>query len=177
MNWDLLAPRTCRPLYRVQARDWLLGKLHAESDRKRSVGQLGVWRVFGAANIFLALALFWQEALPLAAAASKSGSLEIHQILRTYEHANRTAQFDSVWFGVHHHDFVEPTVRRTGERVSDCLPPDAPGGQLGIGARVPITILHYRHHMPSCHPHLHGKEGPVWALSAELLSTGTAAAN
>ncbi len=158
----------------TEQRGWLLGRLHAETGRTRTVGQLGVWRVLWNKHV-LALSVV------LAGSTAISSGLQIWQpqIIKSYGLTNmQTGLLNSIPFALASVIMILWGKRsdQTGERVwHTALPLMLTAVSLASALLFHslfsiITIL--------CLAviGIYAGKGPVWALSTELLSAGTAAA-
>jgi len=157
-----------------EQRGWLLGRLDAQTTRKRSVGAISVWRVLWNKHV-LALSVV------LAGSTAVSSGLQIWQpqIIKSYGLTNmQTGLLNSVPFALASVLMIWWGRRsdRTGERVwHTALPLMLTAVSLAsalifqsLGAIVIILCLAVIG--------IYAGKGPVWAVSTELLSAGTAAA-
>src|ERR1700730_4234022 len=155
-------------------RDWLLGRLHAESSRSRPVGQLSVWQVLCNKHVLVL-------SIVLAGSTAVSSWLQIWQpqIIKSYGLTNmQTGLLNSIPFALASVAMVLWGRRsdQTGERVWHSALP------LVITALSLASALMFNS-LPAiiiilclAVTGIYAGKGPVWALSAEWLSAGTAAA-
>jgi ACS family tartrate transporter-like MFS transporter len=155
-------------------REWLLGRLHAESGRTRPVGEISVWRVL-CNKYVLALSVV------LAGSTAVSSGLQIWQpqIIKSYGLTNmQTGLLNSIPFAVAS-IFMILWARRsdqTGERVwHTCLPLMLTAVSLA-SALVFHSLFSIIAILCMAVIGIYAGKGPVWALSTEWLSAGAAAA-
>ena len=166
-------PSEARWLTREQ-RDWLNGRLDQESFRPKRVGQITLWRVL--CNKYVLVL-----SVVLAGSTAVSSGLQIWQpqIIKSYGLTNmQTGLLNSIPFALASVIMVLWGKRsdRTGERVWHTALP------LLVTALSLVSALVFNS-LPAIIVILclavigiYAGKGPVWALSADWLSAGTAAA-
>jgi len=158
----------------AEQRRWLLGKLEGEKGGARSVGQRGVWRVLFNKHV-LALSVV------LAGSTAISSGLQIWQpqIIKSYGLTNmQTGLLNSIPFALASIIMVWWGKRsdQTGERVwHTALPLLLTAGSLA-SALVFHSLFAIIIILCLAVIGIYAGKGPVWAVSTELLSAGTAAA-
>ncbi len=153
---------------------WLNGRLQSESGRSKRVGQISVWRVLWNKHVLIL-------SVTLAGSTAVSSGLQIWQpqIIKSYGLTNmQTGLLNSIPFGLASVIMVLWGKRsdQTGERVWHTAFP------LMVTAVSLASALLFNS-LPAIIMILclavigiYAGKGPVWALSAEWLSAGTAAA-
>ncbi|MGH9678581.1 MAG: MFS transporter, partial [Candidatus Acidiferrales bacterium] len=157
-----------------EQRDWLNGRLHAETLRAKRVGKIGLWRVL--CNKYVLVL-----SITLAGSTAVSSGLQIWQpqIIKSYGLTNmQTGLLNSIPFALASILMVWWGKRsdRTGERVwHTALPLFVTAISLAsaflfhsLFAIIVILCLAVIG--------IYAGKGPVWALSTDWLSAGTAAA-
>ena len=155
-------------------RSWLLGKLQGESGGTRSVGQLGVWRVL-CNKYVLALSVV------LAGSTAISSGLQIWQpqIIKSYGLTNmQTGLLNSIPFALASVIMIWWGKRsdQTGERVWHTALPLMLTAVSLASALVFHSLFSIIVILCLAVIGIYAGKGPVWAVSTELLSAGTAAA-
>src|SRR3984893_407163 len=155
-------------------RGWLLGKLQGESGGTRSVGQLGVWRVL-CNKYVLALSVV------LAGSTAISSGLQIWQpqIIKSYGLTNmQTGLLNSIPFALASVIMIWWGKRsdQTGERVWHTALPLMLTAVSLASALVFHSLFSIIIILCLAVIGIYAGKGPVWAVSTELLSAGTAAA-
>ena len=155
-------------------RSWLLGKLEGEKGGARSVGQRSVWRVIFNKHV-LALSVV------LAGSTAISSGLQIWQpqIIKSYGLTNmQTGLLNSIPFALASIIMVWWGRRsdQTGERVWHTALPllltaASLASALVFNSLFAIIVI-----LCLAVIGIYAGKGPVWAVSTELLSAGTAAA-
>ena len=155
-------------------RDWLLGRLHSETGRTRTVGQRGVWRVLWNKHV-LALSIV------LAGSTAISSGLQIWQpqIIKSYGLTNmQTGLLNSIPFALASVIMIWWGKRsdQTGERIwHTALPLMITAASLA-SALVFHSLFAIIAILCLAVIGIYAGKGPVWAVSTELLSAGIAAA-
>ncbi len=155
-------------------RDWLLGRLHSETGRKRTVGQLGVWRVLWNKHVLVL-------SVVLAGSTAISSGLQIWQpqIIKSYGLTNmQTGLLNSIPFALASVIMIWWGKRsdQTGERVWHTALPLMLTAVSLASALVFHSLFSIIIILCLAVIGIYAGKGPVWALSTELLSAGTAAA-
>ncbi|MGA7793739.1 MAG: MFS transporter [Candidatus Acidiferrales bacterium] len=153
---------------------WLNGRLQSESGRSKRVGQISVWRVLWNKHVLIL-------SVTLAGSTAVSSGLQIWQpqIIKSYGLTNmQTGLLNSIPFGLASVIMVLWGKRsdQTGERVwHTALPLVVTAVSLAsalVFNSLPAIIVILCLAVIG----IYAGKGPVWALSAEWLSAGTAAA-
>jgi MFS family permease len=155
-------------------REWLLGRLQSESSRARPVGQISVWRVLCNKHV-LALSVV------LAGSTAVSSGLQIWQpqIIKSYGLTNmQTGLLNSIPFALASILMILWGRRsdRTGERVWHTSLPLMVTAISLASALVFHSLFSIIAILCLAVIGIYAGKGPVWALSTEWLSVGTAAA-
>jgi ACS family tartrate transporter-like MFS transporter len=155
-------------------RNWLLSKLEGEKGGARSVGQRGVWRVIFNKHV-LALGVV------LAGSTAISSGLQIWQpqIIKSYGLTNmQTGLLNSIPFALASIIMVWWGKRsdQTGERVWHTALPLLLTAASLASALVFHSLFAIIVILCLAVIGIYAGKGPVWAVSTELLSAGTAAA-
>ena len=155
-------------------RGWLLGKLEGEKGGARSVGQRSVWRVIFNKHV-LALSVV------LAGSTAISSGLQIWQpqIIKSYGLTNmQTGLLNSIPFALASIIMVWWGKRsdQTGERVWHTALPLLLTAASLASALVFHSLFAIIIILCLAVIGIYAGKGPVWAVSTELLSAGTAAA-
>jgi MFS family permease len=155
-------------------RGWLLGKLEGEKGGARSVGQRSVWRVIFNKHV-LALSVV------LAGSTAVSSGLQIWQpqIIKSYGLTNmQTGLLNSIPFALASIIMVWWGKRsdQTGERVWHTALPLLLTAASLASALVFHSLFAIIVILCLAVIGIYAGKGPVWAVSTELLSAGTAAA-
>jgi len=153
---------------------WLNGRLQSESGRSKRVGQISVWRVLWNKHDLIL-------SVTLAGSTAVSSGLQIWQpqIIKSYGLTNmQTGLLNSIPFGLASVIMVLWGKRsdQTGERVWHTAFPlmvtaVSLASALVFNSLPAIIII-----LCLAVIGIYAGKGPVWALSAEWLSAGTAAA-
>jgi MFS transporter, ACS family, tartrate transporter len=153
---------------------WLNGRLQSESGRSKRVGQISLWRVLWNKHVLIL-------SVTLAGSTAVSSGLQIWQpqIIKSYGLTNmQTGLLNSVPFALASVIMVLWGKRsdQTGERVwHTALPLVVTAVSLAsamVFNSLPAIIIILCLAVIG----IYAGKGPVWALSAEWLSAGTAAA-
>ena len=155
-------------------RGWLLDRLQAETRGARTVEKMGVWRVL-CNKYVLALSVV------LAGSTAVSSGLQIWQpqIIKSYGLTNmQTGLLNSIPFALASIIMVWWGRRsdQTGERLWHTALPLAITALSLTSALVFHSLLSLIMILSLAVIGIYAGKGPVWALSMELLSAGTAAA-
>jgi MFS transporter, ACS family, tartrate transporter len=158
----------------TEQRGWLLGKLQGESGGTRSVGQISVWRVLCNKHV-LALSVV------LAGSTAISSGLQIWQpqIIKSYGLTNmQTGLLNSIPFALASVIMVWWGKRsdQTGERIWHTALPLLLTAVSLASALVFHSLFSIIIILCFAVIGIYAGKGPVWAVSTELLSVGTAAA-
>lgn len=158
----------------AEQRGWLMERLRAESRRARAVEHIGVWQVL-CNKYVLALSVV------LAGSTAVSSGLQIWQpqIIKSYGLTNmQTGLLNSIPFALASILMVWWGRRsdQTGERVWHTALPLALTALSLTSALVFHSLLALITILSLGVIGIYAGKGPVWALSMELLSAGTAAA-
>jgi nitrate/nitrite transporter NarK len=155
-------------------REWLLGRLQAEGGRSRPVGEISVWRVLWNKHV-LALSVV------LAGSTAVSSGLQIWQpqIIKSYGLTNmQTGLLNSIPFALASVFMILWGKRsdQTGERVWHTALPLMLTAFSLASALVFHSLFSIIVILCLAIIGIYAGKGPVWALSSEWLSAGTAAA-
>jgi ACS family tartrate transporter-like MFS transporter len=155
-------------------RDWLLGRLRAESSRGRPVGQLSVWQVLCNKHVLVL-------SVVLAGSTAVSSGLQIWQpqIIKSYGLTNmQTGLLNSIPFALASVIMILWGRRsdQTGERVMHTALPlmltaISLASALLFDSLFSIIVI-----LCLAVIGIYAGKGPIWALSTEWLSATTAAA-
>ena len=153
---------------------WLNGRLQSESGRSKRVGQISVWRVLWNKHVLIL-------SVTLAGSTAVSSGLQIWQpqIIKSYGLTNmQTGLLNSIPFGLASVIMVLWGKRsdQTGERVWHTALPLVVTAVSLASALVFNSLLAIIIILCLAVIGIYAGKGPVWALSAEWLSAGTAAA-
>jgi MFS family permease len=153
---------------------WLNGRLQSESGRSKRVGQISVWRVLWNKHVLIL-------SVTLAGSTAVSSGLQIWQpqIIKSYGLTNmQTGLLNSIPFGLASVIMVLWGKRsdQTGERVWHTAFPLMVTAVSLASALVFNSLLAIIVILCLAVIGIYAGKGPVWALSAEWLSAGTAAA-
>jgi len=153
---------------------WLNGRLQSESGRGKRVGQISVWRVLWNKHVLIL-------SVTLAGSTAVSSGLQIWQpqIIKSYGLTNmQTGLLNSIPFGLASVIMVLWGKRsdQTGERVWHTALPLVVTAVSLASALVFNSLLAIIIILCLAVIGIYAGKGPVWALSAEWLSAGTAAA-
>jgi ACS family tartrate transporter-like MFS transporter len=159
---------------KTDQREWLVGRLNAEGGRPRPVGQISVWRVLCNKHV-LALSVV------LAGSTAVSSGLQIWQpqIIKSYGLTNmQTGLLNSIPFALASVAMIWWGKRsdQSGERVWHTALPLMLTGFGLASALVFHSLFAIIVILCLAVIGIYAGKGPVWALSAEWLSVGTAAA-
>jgi MFS family permease len=158
-----------------EQRDWLLGRLRQEKIRQRPVGHLTLWQVLRNRHVLVL-------AIVLAGSTASSSGIQLWQpqIIKAFGLTNmQTGLLNSIPFALASVVMIWWGRRsdRTGERVlhtagplvltalSFGMAPLVAGSLAGTLVILSLGVIG-----------IYAVKGPVWALSTEWLSAGTAAA-
>ncbi len=158
-----------------EQRDWLLGRLRQEKIRQRPVGHLTLWQVLRNRHVLVL-------AIVLAGSTASSSGIQLWQpqIIKAFGLTNmQTGLLNSIPFALASVVMIWWGRRsdRTGERVlhtagplvltalSFGVAPLVAGSLAGTLVILSLGVIG-----------IYAVKGPVWALSTEWLSAGTAAA-
>ena len=155
-------------------RDWLLARLTAETTRKRPVGQITLWQVLWNKHV-----LVLSVALAGSTAVSSGLQLWQPQIIKSYGLTNmQTGLLNSIPFALASVLMIWWGRRsdRTGERIWHAALPlmltaVSLASALFVDSLVSIIVI-----LSLAVIGIYAGKGPVWAVSTEWLSAGTAAA-
>jgi len=155
-------------------REWLMSRLSAEGNRSRPVGQISVWKVLCNKHV-LALSVV------LAGSTAVSSGLQIWQpqIIKSYGLTNmQTGLLNSIPFALASIIMILWGKRsdQTGERVWHTSLPLMLTAVSLASALVFHSLFSIIVILCLAVIGIYAGKGPVWALSAEWLSLGTAAA-
>jgi ACS family tartrate transporter-like MFS transporter len=153
---------------------WLDGRLQAESGEKKRVGQISVWRVLWNKYVLVL-------SVTLAGSTAVSSGLQIWQpqIIKSYGLTNmQTGLLNSIPFALASVIMVLWGKRsdQTGERVWHTALPLVVTALSLASALVFNSLLAIIVILCLAVIGIYAGKGPVWALSADWLSAGTAAA-
>jgi len=155
-------------------REWLLGRLQAEGGRSRPIGEISVWKVLWNKHV-LALSVV------LAGSTAVSSGLQIWQpqIIKSYGLTNmQTGLLNSIPFALASVLMVLWGKRsdQTGERVWHTALPLMLTAFSLASALIFQSLFALIVILSLAIIGIYAGKGPVWALSSEWLSAGTAAA-
>jgi MFS family permease len=165
---------TSAPWLDLDQKTWLNGRLQSESGRSKRVGQISLWRVLWNKHVLVL-------SVTLAGSTAVSSGLQIWQpqIIKSYGLTNmQTGLLNSIPFGLASVIMVLWGRRsdQSGERVwHTALPLVVTAVSLAsalVFNSLPAIIIILCLAVIG----IYAGKGPVWALSAEWLSAGTAAA-
>jgi MFS transporter, ACS family, tartrate transporter len=165
---------TSAPWLEPDQKAWLNGRLQSESGRSKRVGQISLWRVLWDKHVLVL-------SVTLAGSTAVSSGLQIWQpqIIKSYGLTNmQTGLLNSIPFGLASVIMVLWGKRsdQSGERVwHTALPLVVTAVSLAsalVFNSLPAIIVILCLAVIG----IYAGKGPVWALSAEWLSAGTAAA-
>ena len=153
---------------------WLNGRLQSESGRSKRVGQISQWRVLWNKHVLVL-------SVTLAGSTAVSSGLQIWQpqIIKSYGLTNmQTGLLNSIPFALASVVMVLWGKRsdQTGERVWHTALPLVVTAVSLASALVFNSLLAIIIILCLAVIGIYAGKGPVWALSAEWLSAGTAAA-
>ena len=153
---------------------WLSGRLQSESGRSKRVGQISLWRVLWNKHVLVL-------SVTLAGSTAVSSGLQIWQpqIIKSYGLTNmQTGLLNSIPFALASIVMVLWGKRsdQTGERVWHTALPLVVTAVSLASALVFNSLLAFIIILCLAVIGIYAGKGPVWALSAEWLSAGTAAA-
>jgi ACS family tartrate transporter-like MFS transporter len=153
---------------------WLNGRLQSESGRSKRVGQISLWRVLWNKHVLIL-------SVTLAGSTAVSSGLQIWQpqIIKSYGLTNmQTGLLNSVPFALASVIMVLWGKRsdQTGERVWHTALPLVVTAVSLASAMVFNSLPAIIFILCLAVIGIYAGKGPVWALSAEWLSAGTAAA-
>ncbi|MBZ5698351.1 MAG: MFS transporter [Acidobacteriia bacterium] len=159
---------------RADQREWLMSRLSAESKRPRPVGQISVWKVLCNKHV-LALSVV------LAGSTAVSSGLQIWQpqIIKSYGLTNmQTGLLNSIPFALASIIMILWGKRsdQTGERIWHTSLPLMLTAVSLASALLFHSLFSIIVILCLAVIGIYAGKGPVWALSAEWLSLGTAAA-
>jgi MFS transporter, ACS family, tartrate transporter len=159
---------------RPDERTWLLARLDADRRRQRPVGQMSLWRVLWHRHVLLL-------ALVLAGSTAVSSGLQLWQpqIIQSYDLNNmQTGLLNSVPFALASVIMVWVGQRsdRTGERIWHAAVPLMLTAVSLASALVFDSLFSIVVILSLAVIGIYAGKGPVWAVSTEWLSAGTAAA-
>lgn len=165
---------TSAPWLDPDQKAWLNGRLQSESGRSKRVGQISVWRVLWNKHVLIL-------SVTLAGSTAVSSGLQIWQpqIIKSYGLTNmQTGLLNSIPFGLASVIMVLWGKRsdQTGERVWHTALPLVVTAVSLASALVFNSLLAIIIILCLAVIGIYAGKGPVWALSAEWLSAGTAAA-
>ena len=159
---------------RPDERTWLLARLDADRRRQRPVGQMSLWRVLWHRDVLLL-------AVVLAGSTAVSSGLQLWQpqIIQSYDLNNmQTGLLNSIPFALASVIMVWVGQRsdRTGERIWHAAVPlmltaVSLASALAFDSLFSIVVI-----LSFAVIGIYAGKGPVWAVSTEWLSAGTAAA-
>ena len=159
---------------RPDERMWLLARLEADGRCERPVGQMSVWRVLWNKHVLLL-------AVVLAGSTAVSSGLQLWQpqIIKSYDLTNmQTGLLNSIPFALAAVIMVWVGQRsdRTGERIWHAAVPlmltaVSLASALVFDSLFAIVVI-----LSLAVIGIYAGKGPVWAVSTEWLSAGTAAA-
>jgi ACS family tartrate transporter-like MFS transporter len=158
----------------TESREWLLGRLSSETRRSRPIGDLSVWKVLWNKHV-LALSVV------LAGSTAVSSGLQIWQpqIIKSYGLTNmQTGLLNSIPFALASILMIWWGKRSdvTGERVWHTALPLLLTAFSLASALVFHSLFSIIVILCLAIIGIYAGKGPVWALSSEWLSAGTAAA-
>jgi MFS family permease len=158
----------------VEQKSWLLGKLQSEDGDHKRVGRIGLWKVLWNKYVLVL-------SVTLAGSTAVSSGIQIWQpqIIKSYGLTNmQTGLLSSVPFALASVIMVLWGKRsdQTGERVWHTALPLMVTAVSLASALVFNSLLSIIIILCLAVIGIYAGKGPVWALSAEWLSAGTAAA-
>ena len=158
---------------RPDERMWLLARLEADGRRQRPVGQMSVWRVLWNKHVLLL-------AVVLAGSTAVSSGLQLWQpqIIKSYDLTNmQTGLLNSIPFALAAVIMVWVAQRsdRTGERIWHAAVPLMLTAVSLASALVFDSLFSIVVILSLAVIGIYAGKGPVWAVSTEWLSAGTAA--
>ena len=159
---------------RPDERTWLLARLDADKRRQRPVGQMSLWRVLWHRHVLLL-------AVVLAGSTAVSSGLQLWQpqIIQSYDLNNmQTGLLNSIPFALASVIMVWVGQRsdRTGERIWHAAVPLMLTAVSLTSALVFDSLFSIVVILSLAVIGIYAGKGPVWAVSTEWLSAGTAAA-
>lgn len=159
---------------RPDERLWLLARLDADRRRQRPVGQMSLWRVLWHRHVLLL-------AVVLAGSTAVSSGLQLWQpqIIQSYDLNNiQTGLLNSIPFALASVIMVWVGQRsdRTGERIWHAAVPLMLTAVSLASALVFDSLFSIVVILSLAVIGIYAGKGPVWAVSTEWLSAGTAAA-
>ena len=159
---------------RPDERTWLLARLDADRRRQRPVGQMSLWRVLWHRDVLLL-------AVVLAGSTAVSSGLQLWQpqIIQSYDLNNmQTGLLNSIPFALASVIMVWVGQRsdRTGERIWHAAVPLMLTAVSLASALVFDSLFSIVVILSFAVIGIYAGKGPVWAVSTEWLSAGTAAA-
>lgn len=159
---------------RPDERTWLLARLDADKRRQRPVGQMSLWRVLWHRHVLLL-------AVVLAGSTAVSSGLQLWQpqIIQSYDLNNmQTGLLNSIPFALASVIMVWVGQRsdRTGERIWHAAVPLMLTAVSLASALVFDSLFSIVVILSLAVIGIYAGKGPVWAVSTEWLSAGTAAA-
>jgi MFS transporter, ACS family, tartrate transporter len=155
-------------------RMWLLARLDADRGRQRPVSEMSLWRVLWNKHVLLL-------AVALAGSTAVSSGLQLWQpqIIQSYDLTNmQTGLLNSIPFALASVIMVWVGQRsdRTGERIWHAAVPLMLTAVSLASALVFDSLFSIVVILSLAVIGLYAGKGPVWAVSTEWLSAGTAAA-
>ena len=159
---------------RPDERMWLLARLDVDRRRQRPVGQMSLWRVLWHRDVLLL-------AVVLAGSTAVSSGLQLWQpqIIQSYDLNNmQTGLLNSIPFALASVIMVWVGQRsdRTGERIWHAAVPLMLTAVSLTSALVFDSLFSIVVILSFAVIGIYAGKGPVWAVSTEWLSAGTAAA-
>jgi MFS transporter, ACS family, tartrate transporter len=159
---------------RPDERMWLLARLDADKRRQRPVGQMSLWRVLWHRHVLVL-------AVVLAGSTAVSSGLQLWQpqIIQSYDLNNmQTGLLNSIPFALASVIMVWVGQRsdRTGERIWHAAVPLMLTAVSLASALVFDSLFSIIVILSLAVIGIYAGKGPVWAVSTEWLSAGTAAA-
>ena len=159
---------------RPDERMWLLARLDADRRRQRPVGQMSLWRVLWHRHVLLL-------AVVLAGSTAVSSGLQLWQpqIIQSYDLTNmQTGLLNAIPFALASVIMVWVGQRsdRTGERIWHAAVPLMLTAVSLASALVFDSLFSIVVILSLAVIGIYAGKGPVWAVSTEWLSAGTAAA-
>ena len=159
---------------RPDERMWLLARLDADRGRQRPVSEMSLWRVLWNKHVLLL-------AVALAGSTAVSSGLQLWQpqIIQSYDLNNmQTGLLNSIPFALASVIMVWVGQRsdRTGERIWHAAVPLMLTAVSLASALVFDSIFSIVVILSLAVIGIYAGKGPVWAVSTEWLSAGTAAA-
>ncbi len=155
-------------------RMWLLARLDEDRRRQRPIGQMSLWRVLWHRHVLLL-------AVALAGSTAVSSGLQLWQpqIIQSYDLSNmQTGLLNSIPFALASVIMVWVGQRsdRTGERIWHAAAPLMLTAVSLASALVFDSLFSIVVILSLAVIGIYAGKGPVWAVSTEWLSAGTAAA-